>query len=175
MYDYYYRLMDNYNIFEDNTLLNNIIPDLQPIVSEYIRNYQIFVIGKHNETYANYRIINENDTNCQSLMKTFFKYYRDNNGLLAIDSFNGSVLYGDALPFYVGDYLVRCTDEYVFNDSKFKKIENGNVVLFRISRKSCDEFKIKFIERIGKNNNYGDYYHCSTKIGLYVKSDIIFE
>ena len=167
--------MDYANIFE-NDLLNRVIPDLQLIIREYIRNYPLFVIGKHDTIYSNYRIITENDIKCQSLMKKFVQYYRDNNGLPAIDTFNGAMLCGDNFPLYsriMGCY-VRCTDKYHLDEYETKYIEMGNITSFRLTTMSYEDFKDKYIEKL-KVGKYFRFDKLLIKIGLYVKSEIIFE
>ena len=41
-------------MFNNGTLLDNILKDLQPILIEYIRTYPLFAIGKYGVTYEGY-------------------------------------------------------------------------------------------------------------------------
>lgn len=166
--------MDHCDIFK-YTLLNRVIRDLRPIIREYIRTYPLFVIGKHDTLYPDYRIITENDIKCQSLMKAFVQYYRNNNGLPSIDSFSGSILCGDGFPLFLHiiGCFIRCTDTINFNENVTKYIEIGNIISFRLTSRSYEDFKNKYIEQI----RVGEYVYNDKiiGIGLYVKSDIIFE
>lgn len=155
------------DIFQEATLLNNIITDLRPIIQEYLRTYPLFVIGKHNSSYPGYRMTTKNDIKCDQTMKTFGKYYTVHKGLPAIDSFHGDVLCCDKYSLQCEHRYIRCTfaEEYNIYGSVYIKL--NNIIPFRISQPVSLMDNIHYVYT-------GSHFHYDTidcKVGLYIKCD----
>ena len=168
--------MDYTNIFNENTILNRVITDLQPIIQEYIRTFPLFVIGKYDTQYPDYRIINKNDGDNNKFMNALANYYNQYNGLPSIDSFEGAVLCSyDCVFFHHNAFFVRCTksQEYNFDDMIFIKL--GDIIPFFSGFYSDWSSK-----NIFKDMSKISLVHCEDIsrniriMGLYVKNDSAF-
>ena len=71
-------------MFNNGSLLDNILEDLQPTISEYIRTYPLFAIGKYGENYEGYRIVNKSDMDNPYFVKFLIDSYRDCRGLYSL-------------------------------------------------------------------------------------------
>jgi len=110
---------------KEKSILNNIVPDLLPIIDEYLKTFPVFAIGY--KSHDDYRIVNKHDFKNEKFFTSFVKYYQTNNGLLSLDTFKGKVL-------CVGDYA--CMIDYLYvrcNPNGFSKcvdIESGKIIPF---------------------------------------------
>ena len=152
-------------IFSENTLLDRIVSDLQPIINEYIKAVNpLFVIGKYKSSYHNYRSVTINDIECKKILIILKKYYEQYNGFPAIDSFDGNILCCDNdFSLTYACYYVRCTNENFF-ESDFRSIKMGDNVLFKISFGEIDFEHITYYSL--------DIPNDIRRIGLYVRSDV---
>lgn len=168
-------LMDNSdNIFIEGTLLNHIILDLRPIINEYIRTFPLFVIGKYDMQYPDYRIVNKNDGNNNKFMNTLANYYNQCNGLPSIDSFEGAILCGYGFAFIDHNiFFIKCitSDELQYNNNLSIKLHD----IIRFNSGWNDSNVFNNILNISVGNFEGVLaFIRSEKIGLYARNDIIF-
>ena len=153
------------NIFEESSLLGNIVFDLRPIIAEYIRTFPVFAIGCYQSSYPNYRIVDTKDFESKQFTITLFKYYREQNGLPAIDSLYGNVLCCDNFSLRYQSCYIRCTNTEEFDSNDLILIKIGNVVSFRTTRSENIRFQNIDIYNTGLFNKI-----C--KIGLYIRTDV---
>lgn len=78
-----------------DTILDQIIPDLWPIINEYCRTQPIFAVGKIWEKYSNYHLITEDDLKNKMIIDSFVEYYKKNKGISSLDDFSGVYVCGD--------------------------------------------------------------------------------
>lgn len=62
-------------MFNNGTLLDDILKDLQLIIIEYIRTYPLFIIGKYNITYDGYRLVDKSDMDNPDFVKLLVDSY----------------------------------------------------------------------------------------------------
>ena len=80
--------------FFQDTLLDRIIPDLQPIIKEYYHTYPKFIIGPYTAEYSNYCLVEKAHFDDPLFMKMLQNFYRDNKGFPCIEDFYGNILFG---------------------------------------------------------------------------------
>lgn len=155
-------------MFNNGTLLNNILKDLQPIIIEYIRTYPLFAIGKYDVTYEGYRLVNKSDKDNPNFMKLFMDGYWVNKGLYSLDDSDGDVLSINGYVLGIG----------IFSDEKC--LSTGYIY----DNRGWHYREIKKKEIIPLYTYFGDvlvkidyvkcfWKHKDTKIGLFVKNDFI--
>lgn len=156
--------------FFKDTLLDYIIPDLRPIIKEYLRTYPLFVIGKYSVDYPDYKMIEARDIK-NKFMESFVKYYRENKGLPSIDNFNGATLcFCDGIFIFQSRYI-RCTDSDYYSEYDSKFIKSGNIIPFRTGACNIKTFIKKIYEKeIDANYDTRSFY----RIGLYIRDNIFF-
>jgi len=109
------------NIFDDpNTLLNKIIPDLHPIITEYCRTFPMFVIGPYTASYDDYRKVALCDVD-HLFINALSKFYEENKEIPCIEDCNGGIIRGWNCIFHLDDQML-CSPETV--------IKKGNLVSF---------------------------------------------
>jgi len=150
-----------------DTLLDIIVPDIHPIINEYIRieSLPLFVIGIHNVSYPDYRIVNENDFNCDLFKMKFADFYRNHNGLPSIDDFECEqlCLFGDTFGITINInglkyYMTPSLRKLIF-------IRINDVVKF-----SLTSYRDKnFIEDMQENLSMVKIDDIFRAIGLYIK------
>jgi len=161
--------MNHYGL---NTLLDNILPELQSIINKYIRDYPIFVIGKYQSHYDDYRIVNRNDINNEKFKMIFLKYLEKCGGLPAVDSFDGSILCGDECVCWCRGYLIRCTKTVVPRDHDMISIKFGDVIPFYITFILIASLQISKIDDIKAETMYLSMGYRMEKVGLYIRTNI---
>jgi len=94
------------DIFQ-NTCLNNIVPDLHPIVDRYLNSYSPFSVGIHGKEYIGYRLITTADLENGRFIASLTNDYRKNNGFRSLDNFSGLYLCGDKIDLYISILPIR--------------------------------------------------------------------
>src|SRR5690606_25578915 len=146
----------------------SLVPDLLPIIKEYVRTFPIFAIGKYSESYDDYRLVDRNDFYNENFFQTFEKNYYDNFGLLSLGDFEGAILCMENNSIMIDDYYVRCTTSSIFIRNEFRFIKKGTIVKFRTSNHNPKEPFWDFSHII-----FGTEIH-KYPIGLFVRKDIKF-
>lgn len=109
------------DIFNDpNTLLNKIIPDLHPIITEYHRTFPMFVIGPYTASYNDYRIVALCDVD-HLFINALSKFYEENKGIPCIEDCNGSIIRGYDCILYLDTHVLRSSETV---------LKKGNIVSF---------------------------------------------
>lgn len=159
--------------FEENTLLNRIVPDLQLIIWEYFKTFPTFVIGKYRHpSYIGYRMIRKKDLYNDTFKNKFTQCYGKCRGLQSIDSLEGSILCGRGFVISYEAYALRCTLTKNIYPDEFMKIEKNDYISFRTSAYYNNDLYCMDVEML-------DYFDLNTfdscklfkKIGLYVIED----
>lgn len=109
------------DIFNDpNILLNKIVLDLQPIITEYCRTFPMFVIGPYTASYNDYRIVALCDVD-QLFIDALSKFYKENKGVPCIADCQGSIINGYNCIFHLDNHILRSPETV---------IKNGDLVYF---------------------------------------------
>lgn len=91
--------------FFQDTLLNRIIPDLQPIIKEYYRTYPKFIIGPYTAEYSDYCLVEKVHFYNSFFMKSLQDFYKDNRGFPCIEDFYGNILFGKDFALSFGSFF----------------------------------------------------------------------
>ena len=148
--------------FFQDTLLNRIISDLQPIIKDYYRTYPKFIIGPYTAEYDDYCLIEKTHFDDPSFIKLLQNFYGDNKGFPCIEDFYGNILYGLDFILYYQVYFFRMNNEN--NNALF--IEKGTITAFITSVHDCDDI-LKNIDGICIRYPYMN--HINKEMGLFVK------
>jgi len=157
-------------MFNNCSILDNILEDLRPIILEYIRTYPLFAIGKYRSTYEGYRIVNKSDMDNPYFVKLLANSYRDNIGLYSLDDSDGDIL---GINGYILGIGVKMNENFLrteyFANSRWHhhKIKKGEIVPFYIY---CNCDMLMNIDNV----KYFCRDHYIRKIGLFVKNDFIW-
>jgi len=166
-----------YEALKENTLLNNIVLDLLPIIDVYFNAYQLFAIGNpfakdvgvkptrgsYEIVYGGYRMVTKDDFMSDTFFASFREYYRVHNGLPSLDNFKGGVLCCQKNnTFVIDNYYVRCTPSTAYWINNIN-IEFRKIYSFKTSNRKSE---------ILWNNNklhFRSEFNIQYKIGLFVR------
>lgn len=148
--------------FFQDTLLDGIIADLQPIINEYFRTYPKFIIGSYAADYDDYCLVEKTHFDDPSFMKLLQNFYRDNKGFPCIKDFYGNILFGLDFVLYYRTCFFRISNE---NNKPFF-IKKGTITAFVTSFYDSD-FILKNIDDICVR--YPNTNNVIKEMGLFVK------
>lgn len=154
-------------MFNNGTLLDNILEDLQPIILEYIRTYPLFVIRKYDFAYDGYRIVKKSDMDNPSFVESLKDSYRVNKGFYSLDDSDGDVL---NIRGYILGIGVKFDENflrtpYVFDNCRweYRKIKKGEIIQLCIY---CNGDMLVDIDNVKCFVRVHD-----KKIGLFIKNN----
>lgn len=157
-------------MFNNGTLLDDILKDLQLIIIEYIRTYPLFIIGKYNITYDGYRLVDKSDMDNPDFVKLLVDSYWVNGGIYSIDDSSGYVLCIKGYILCVGEVFYEnfLRTRVVHNNHRwvYDGIKKGDIIPFYTYR---DGDMVSGIDNV--KYFFREYY--VEKIELFVKNDFI--